>query len=130
MISLCRRHDFIIRKVCRFSHLAWFYRFPSSTANAPNRAVPLCRLCRHLPFTEGESTPSPKGRLTDTEAVSFSLLLLLARSATHAEGVTLFCPLFTVHEKRYLTGGRQAPSPTMYQFLFNKNIWDDGLILF
>ena len=38
-----------------------------------------------------------RGRLTDTEAISFSLLLLLARSATHAEGVTLFCPLSSVH---------------------------------
>ena len=70
-----------------------------------------------------------RGRLTDTEAISFSLLLLLARSATHAEGVTLFCSLSIVHEKRYLTGGVN-PSPTMYQFLFNQNIWDDGLILF
>ena len=33
--------------------------------------------------------PSPKGRPTDTEAISFSLLFFLARSATHAEGVTL-----------------------------------------
>ena len=40
------------------------------------------------------------GRLTDTEAISFSLLLLLARCATHAEGVsltTVHCPLTTVH---------------------------------
>ena len=92
-----RRHDFIIRKAWMLSRLDLLYRFPSSTANAPNRAVPLCRLCRHLPFTEGESTPSPKGRLTDTEAVLVSILLLLARSATHAKGVALFCPLTTDH---------------------------------
>ena len=34
---------------------------------------------------------------TDTEAISLFSLLLLARSATHAEGVTLFCPLTTDH---------------------------------
>ena len=57
--------------------------------------------------------PSPKGRLTDTEAVSFSLLLLLARSATHAEGVTLFCSLSTVHEK--ISHGRTKGLP--YNFM-------------
>ena len=39
-----------------------------------------------------------RGRLPDTAAISFSLLLLLARSATHADGVTLStvpCPLTT-----------------------------------
>ena len=41
---------------------------------------------------------------TDTEAVSLSLLFLLARSATHAEGVTLFCPLSTA------TFGRRPPN--------------------
>ena len=34
---------------------------------------------------------------TDTEAISVSLLFLLARSATHAEGVSLFCSLTTDH---------------------------------
>ena len=62
-----------------------------------------------FPHPPRTSAPSPKGRLTDTEAISSSLLLLLARSATHAEGVTLFCSLSTVHEKRYLTGGRKRP---------------------
>ena len=28
------------------------------------------------------------------------------------------------------SSGGVNPSPTMYQFLFNQNLWDDGLILF
>ena len=32
---------------------------PACSAGAPlTEAVPLCRLCRHLPFTEGESSPA------------------------------------------------------------------------
>ena len=53
-------------------------------------------------LSAGDEGPGPRAavdsgqwtvdRVTDTEAVLFSvsLLLLLARSATHAEGVTLF----------------------------------------
>ena len=68
-----------------------------------------------------------RGRLTDTEAISFSLLLLLARSATHAEGVTLFCSLSTVHEK--ISHGRSKPLP--YGLIYiHQNLWDDGLMLF
>ena len=55
---------------CMLSRPDLQYRVSLIHRYAPNRAVPLCRLCRHLPFTEGESTPSPKGRLTDTENVN------------------------------------------------------------
>ena len=54
-----------------------------------------------------------RGRLTDTEAISFSLLLLLARSATHAEGVTLFYPLTTVFS--YGSGGSPRESVLFYK---------------
>ena len=30
---------------------------PSTAVRRSDRPVPLCRLCRHLPFTEGESSP-------------------------------------------------------------------------
>ena len=49
MISLCRRHDFIIRMAWTLSRLDLLYRFPSSTIF--------------------DGPPSPEGRPTDTEAI-------------------------------------------------------------
>ena len=49
-------------KISKLSRLELCNRFLLIHHYVPNRAVPLCRLCRHLPFTEGESTPSLLGK--------------------------------------------------------------------
>ena len=60
MISLCRRHDFIIRKAWTLSRLDLLYRFPSSTATRPTGPYPSVGFADISPSLEGSLPLPPK----------------------------------------------------------------------
>ena len=94
--------------------------------------------------------PSPEGRLTDTEAFSSSLLFFprgsrysrrrrysflytvhcSRKKISHGRSKGLGCRLGRCFCFAEVSAGHPHPSPTIYQFLFNQNFWDDGLMLF